>query len=356
MDKLLFTGELPPNSINGIAYSNKINLDILKIIFNIYIVEEQVDIRYHKKLSIKKIATTIRMYFKFFKLCIFNNFKFLYLALPTSAFGILKTLPLLIIFKFCNYNSKIVLHLHRGDVSNFIIKNIINVFLIKICFRFTYKFITLSNQDKNYLMHNFPKYNYIFTSLSNTTYHYIHNEFNDISNHKLTNFIYVSNYIEEKGILDLLETFKNLDNKFNLTCYGNFTDNILKEKILSYSSKNISINGPIYDGLKFSTIREADCLILPSYNEGMPLIILESMSVGTPFISTSVGSINEMIYNAYPFIYHNKSSSSLLDMLQLFANQNLEDYFNLRRRLSNYYEDNYSLDVHQIKLKKIFSI
>ena len=37
--------------------------------------------------------------------------------------------------------------------------------------------------------------------------------------------------------------------------------------------------------------------ILPSYNEGLPMTILETMAYGIPNISTSIASIPEVLHN-----------------------------------------------------------
>ena len=48
---------------------------------------------------------------------------------------------------------------------------------------------------------------------------------------------------------------------------------------------------------------KSDVLILPSYNEGLPMAILEAMSYGLAIVSTDVGSINEAVNNGLNGMY-----------------------------------------------------
>jgi glycosyltransferase involved in cell wall biosynthesis len=53
--------------------------------------------------------------------------------------------------------------------------------------------------------------------------------------------------------------------------------------------------GPVYGDAKFSFLSSIDLLLFPSKypNEAQPVVIWESLSVGTPVVSTDVGAIAE---------------------------------------------------------------
>ena len=46
---------------------------------------------------------------------------------------------------------------------------------------------------------------------------------------------------------------------------------------------------------KENLLKKSQLFVLPSYNEGLPIAILEAMSYGIPVISTDVGSISEVV-------------------------------------------------------------
>ena len=104
---------------------------------------------------------------------------------------------------------------------------------------------------------------------------------------------------ERKGAYDLIETVKNIKNegiKIKILMAGDgeiqkAKDIIKKENI----EDSIEILGWIDNKQKEEYLKSSDFYILPSYDEGMPMSVLEAMSYSLPVITTDVGGIPEIV-------------------------------------------------------------
>lgn len=103
-----------------------------------------------------------------------------------------------------------------------------------------------------------------------------------------------------KGIFDLLETIiqhkQQLTGRIHLQIAGNGE----VEKLLSLIEQEqlqqlVTYKGWVTGEEKYKAIADADVYILPSYNEGLPLSILEAMSYGKAIVATPVGGIPEIV-------------------------------------------------------------
>lgn len=353
MKKLLFSGELPPKSVHGIANSNEINIRFLSERFSVLIDEEYVDLGFHGALSWSKFKNYFRRLGRIVSFSLKNKFEYFYIVFSTSKAGAIKTLLIIILFRIFNFSSICVVHLHRGDLDIFVNKSFFNKLLFRIVLQLTHRLIVLSEKTKDYIELKFDKSYAIFV-LPNTVNIEYELDAERAPANKTKQFLYISNYIQEKGILLLLDTFRQLDEGFRLNCYGNFSDVDLKEKILAYSSEKIKINGPIFGKEKFLAIQESDALILPSFNEGKPIVLLEALSIGTPFIAPDVGYIKEMVFEEYPFIYNKNTLKDLFDMIIKFSKVSINEKNNLQNSLKRHYVENYSNAKHKDKLFQIF--
>lgn len=105
---------------------------------------------------------------------------------------------------------------------------------------------------------------------------------------------------QRKGTFDLLQALRNLepelpaDIRFCLCGDGQVEEAraLVREYGLEHRLAHI---GWISGGDKEALLSDALCHVLPSYREGLPMSILETMSLGIPNISTAIASIPEVI-------------------------------------------------------------
>ncbi len=354
----MFSGELPPKSVHGVAISNEINVKFLLDKYQVVIDEEYLDLRFHQTLHSSKFQNFVGRLKRIISLSFKNKFDFFYIVFSVSTAGAIKTFLIILFFKSFNYSSRCIVHVHRGDLDIFVKRSYLNRFFLYFVIKLTHRLIVLSEQTKEFIEFQFGTSSCSIFVLPNTVNiePIVHESLEEQNRtNSLKKFVFISNYIEEKGILLLLETFKQLGARFQLHCYGNFSDLNLKSKIMAYNSDYITINGPIFNEDKFLVIKESDALILPSFNEGKPIVLLEAMSIGTPFISSNVGYIKEMVFDDYPFIYDNHTVACLKEMIIKFSLISKVDKIYLQDNLREHYFEHYSNEKHKSKLFQIFS-
>lgn len=114
------------------------------------------------------------------------------------------------------------------------------------------------------------------------------------------NLLYVGAIHREKGIIELLDAVSHLpkDLSYHLDICGVLTDNSISEQIELLKNElgdKLSFRGYVTGREKIDEFMKADILLLPSYHEGLPLVILEALGVGCAIITTRVGAIPEIL-------------------------------------------------------------
>ena len=114
--------------------------------------------------------------------------------------------------------------------------------------------------------------------------------------------LYVGWVIPAKGIRELLRAVAQVEGA-NLTIIGPLViglagdDGQWIDKSIGdlHLEGRVRLVGRVEPEMARQACREHDVLVLPSYQEGFPNVVLEAMEAGIPVIATNVGAIPEII-------------------------------------------------------------
>jgi len=195
------------------------------------------------------------------------------------------------------FGKKVIYHMHGGGFQIFFNKsNFISKRLIKFLFAKSDTVICLSKSWIKYYSENFRTR--ILVELPNIIDYPVKET--SSSHGGLITFLFLGLICKEKGIFDLVDVVvKNKDKyrgKIKLRIGGNGEVKILQDVIRENQIEDIiEFLGWITRDKKAGILNDASVYILPSYQEGLPISILESMSYAKPIIATRVGGIPEIV-------------------------------------------------------------
>lgn len=197
----------------------------------------------------------------------------------------------------------IIFHCHSSEMKDFYFNS--NSLIKTICkdfFNNVDLIICLSESWKLFFIDNFnPKSIVVLENIVEKPFHVVEAK----SRYEFPiSFLFLGFIGERKGIFDLLTIVNQnksfFEGKLKFIIGGNGDSNKLISFIVDNELDNlIDYKGWVSGDYKVKLLNECDVYILPSYNEGLPLSILEAMSYGKPIISTDVGGIPEIVHNRF---------------------------------------------------------
>lgn len=113
--------------------------------------------------------------------------------------------------------------------------------------------------------------------------------------------LFLGRFGKRKGIYDLIKVLEELCVKYpDLTLYAGGDGEIEKVRQIVNEKNlenNIKILGWVSGEEKEKLLKESSFYVLPSYNEGMPMSVIEGMAYKNITVSTNVGGIPKVITN-----------------------------------------------------------
>lgn len=248
------------------------------------------------------------------------------------------------------FKKHIILTIHYCEISN--IFNVINIRAYKYLLKFVDQLIVLSERTKEEIIESG-----IFTGRIDvvTTYHKYDFKVDDLvkgKSNETINLLFMGSIDRRKGILDLLKAVKKSKNdKIRLTVCGKVTEEAVgKEFNELKEDEKIKFLGYTTGEEKMSLLMKSDVLVLPSYGEGMPIVIMEGLAAGNMIISTRVGAVPEIISSSNGVLIKPGDIDGLIEILDSLLKEKLKEYI----AVNVSYSLNFSLDNHLQKIRRIY--
>ena len=169
---------------------------------------------------------------------------------------------------------------------------------------------------------------------------------------------YIGRLSPEKGVMNFINAIpllliKNKDLEFIVIGDGKLKneikDRIKQEKL----GKKIKLVDWLNHNELPDYLNNLKLMVLPSYTEGLPNIILESMACGTPVLATSVGAIPDLIIDGKTGFIMDNNSPKCIEYNITRALQ----FSNIHKIVSNarlFVETNYNFEAAVESYKEIF--
>ena len=137
--------------------------------------------------------------------------------------------------------------------------------------------------------------------------------------------LFLSHLIESKGVFILIEACRILKERnvnFHCTIAGGEAEltireleEIIRDKDLS---SFVSLTGAVNENEKIKLMSSADIFVHPSFNDCLPLVLLEAMQYSLPIVSTFEGAIPDVVEDGVTgFLVPQKDAAGLADKLEI---------------------------------------
>ncbi|MBC7829704.1 MAG: glycosyltransferase family 4 protein [Chitinophagaceae bacterium] len=252
-----------------------------------------------EKKNILWFGRQIMVYYKAVYCSLFKQFTIFHLNLGLEKLSIVRDYFIFLIFKKI-FRKKMLLHIHGGYYLMNTPSEPFFSYLLKSLFENADAIIVLSSLEKSILTNRYGPRN--FHVLPNAVRITKAEPASKPSGKDKRKLIFMGRINKSKGVFVISEAFKYLTDyfgKFSFEIYGAGPETEEFEKCLShYEGLDFSFRGIVGGDDKWNALRKADVFLLPSlHGEGLPVALLEAMSVGCVVIVTDDASITTVVKN-----------------------------------------------------------
>lgn len=145
---------------------------------------------------------------------------------------------------------------------------------------------------------------------------------------KTLQLLFVGMLNRDKGIIELLTALSEMPKlDYHLNVCGKLVDKSIEAELEDLKTKlgdKVSFLGYVVGEDKTKLFHNSDMLILPSYHEGLPIVIMEALAAGCAIMSTRVGAIPEVLSDENCYWIDKASVDSIKNTLSSIQKDQLE--------------------------------
>ncbi|KIL49811.1 glycosyltransferase family 4 protein [Jeotgalibacillus soli] len=306
MEKILMIGPFS-KQINGMTVANKMLLSGLKYKYQVEFIDTLKEVKFDNKenqgeFRLLKFLKILKYMFKEIYMVTTNHYKCIYMTPGQSFYGFARFIPYMLVAII--KKQVFYLHIHGSKfreiydrqpklkqfLIKFFLKRAKGIILLGDSLRFMFEGIVA--QDRIFICENGVEDRFVASPKELET---------KIKNKKIEEKQYVlflSNLMEDKGILTLLKASESFSEKEILINLAGKIEPKIEPKIMDYLNKNpekIIYNGVVDGFRKKELLLKSDIFILPSKDEGQPISILEAYANACSVITDeNVGGIGDI--------------------------------------------------------------
>lgn len=158
--------------------------------------------------------------------------------------------------------------------------------------------------------------------------------------------VYLGWLIETKGIRELAEGWSSVVRKmpeWRLKLIGPYDSGTISSLIGDQLDDSMTLLGELPHSEAMTELQRASILVLPSYSEGFPNVVLEAMAYGKPVLATNVGALPDILSDGRGILIEPKSSKQVAQGLEmLMADGDLRA--SMGARCADYAKDNFDIE------------
>jgi glycosyltransferase involved in cell wall biosynthesis len=137
--------------------------------------------------------------------------------------------------------------------------------------------------------------------------------------------VYVGRIAREKGLYETLQGMRlahelGVDARLVIGGSGEEEPRLRRYAQALGIAPRVVFVGPVFGNDKVKLLSGADVMVLPSYSEGLPYALLESMAAGVPVIATPVGAIPDVVsHDIHGFLVPPRDGKAIAEAIAILS-------------------------------------